>query len=88
MTTYQRVSGAVEMTVDDTLVVVDPSSEQMVTLNGVASLIWSTLAEPQGLDGLVSACHSEFPEVDEERIRTDVTVFLAQAAEVGVIAET
>lgn len=83
--TYRRAADAVEMAIDDTLVVVDPASEQMVTLNGVAAEIWGALTEPTTLDALAERCAATYPTVASDRIRTDIAAFLDAAVEIGVI---
>ncbi|GJM37534.1 MAG: hypothetical protein DHS20C19_09010 [Acidimicrobiales bacterium] len=85
MSVFRRAPDAVEMEIDDTLVVVDPASEQMVTLNGVAGRIWAELAEPTGIDALVTAAGAAYPTVDPDRIRDDVAGFLDDAVQIGII---
>ncbi len=84
-TRFARIDGTFEMEVDGHTVVVDRSSEQMITLNGVAGLIWHQLAEPVTLDEIVDDCHGRFPEVDIAQIAADAQEFLEAASAAGLV---
>ena len=82
---FARIDGTFEMEVDGHTVVVDRHSEQMITLNGVAGLIWNQLAEPATLEEIVDDCHGRFPEVDVAQIAADAQEFLDAAAAAGLV---
>lgn len=84
-TTYQRSPDAVQMSVDDTLIVVDPATNQMLTLNSVAGLIWDVLAEPSDVEALVEACRTQYTDVEIDQLRRDVVAFVQHAGELGVL---
>ena len=84
---FRRSPHAVEMAIDNTVIVVDPSTNQMLTLNSVAGLVWGALETPTDLDGLVEICAAEFPGVDENRIRGDVAAFVEEAKQLGVVRD-
>ncbi len=81
----QRSPTAVEMTIDETMIVVDPDSTQMLTLNAVGGIVWSALASPIEINGIVQACVERFPQVPRSQIAEDVAAFVKAAQDLGVV---
>ena len=58
----------------------------MITLNEVASFIWSNIDECNTVDKLISSILDEF-EIDEEIARKDVESFTNELIEMGIVVE-
>lgn len=82
---YKRVAGVVEAEVDGERVLLAPSSLAYFGLNAVGARVWDLVGErPQSLADLVATLTLEY-DVDEATCRTDVSQFLATAADAVVI---
>lgn len=57
----------------------------MITLNPTGAYIWELLETEQTVQSLVDALVARY-EVDEEKARTDVEVFIAKLEPTGAIA--
>ena len=58
----------------------------MITMNEVASFIWSNIDECNTVDKLISSILDEF-EIDEEIARKDVESFTNELIEMGIVVE-
>ena len=58
----------------------------MITMNEVASFIWSNIDECNTVDKLISSILDEF-EIDEETARKDVGSFTNELIEMGIVVE-
>ena len=85
MPTYLRADNAVQAEVDDTLVLLAPTTAEFFALNSVGARVWELLADgPLGDDELVRQLLAEY-EVEPDQCRTSVTSFLTDAVAAGVI---
>jgi phosphopantetheine adenylyltransferase len=83
---FVRVGGTFEMEVEGHTVVVDRNSEQMITLNEVAGLIWNRIEVASTMNEIVEECHRRYPIVPVEQVEADVKEFLDHAASIGLVA--
>jgi hypothetical protein len=82
---YVRIDDTFEMNVDGHVVIVDRATEQMITVNEVAGVIWAGLATRCTLDEIVGHCCSAYPDADRATVAGDVEEFLTAAAAVGLV---
>ncbi len=82
---YTRATDTFEMEVEGHTVIVDRATEQMITVNEVAGVIWNQLSSASTLDQIVDSCRSRYPDVDAETLVADVTEFLNAAASTGLV---
>jgi hypothetical protein len=82
---YQQREHAFAMEADDDVVVVDRFGAKMFTLNTVGGLLWNHTDQPRSADDLVGVLQEQWPQVDEDQLRSDVDAFVAAAVEAGII---
>lgn len=58
----------------------------MITLNDVASFIWSNIDECKTVDKLIASILDEF-DIDEETARRDIESFTAELIRMGMVIE-
>lgn len=71
---------------DDFMHVLNPTDGTLHVFNGVGARIWDLLAEPTTAEAVVAALGDEY-EVDEAQLRTDVTAFIAELHEKGLVVD-
>ena len=69
---------------DGDLVMMSIERGEYYGVGGVGPRVWELLEEPISIDGLTATICSEF-EVEEARCREDVTQFVTQMSEMGLI---
>jgi coenzyme PQQ synthesis protein D (PqqD) len=72
---------------DDQAVIVGDSDEELLTLNPVATLIWTNIEEPTPIDALESKLFDLFEGVTREQWSTDLKVFVDQLVSEGLVVE-
>jgi hypothetical protein len=84
--TYRRAPGVLSEVIDGSTMLIDETSAELLTLNGVGATVWQSLTE-QGatLDQSVDAVIVEFPDAPEEAVSADVLSFLEQLAGAGLV---
>lgn len=68
----------------DEAVVLTPMDSKIHSLNETGTRIWELLADKPTVGEIISQIHREF-KVDEEQAKEDVTAFLEELAEKGMI---
>jgi len=82
---YRRADGVVYEVVDGKAMLVDRAGMELLTLNTVGTLVWSAL--PERGDPAVMARHlvTEFEDVTQEELEGDISGFLDELAELGLV---
>ena len=71
----------------DRIVLLDRSGMELITLNAMGSLLWSSLPEAQDAFALAAVAKLRHPGVAPERIDADVAAFVATLLERGVLVD-
>lgn len=72
---------------EDQAVIVGESDEELLTLNPVATLIWTNIAEATAIDDLEEKLFDIFDDVTREQWATDLRMFVDQLKSEGLIVE-
>jgi len=80
---YRHKPGLVETDLGDELVLLDPATRQMFSLNPTGRLLWRDLPEA-GLDGAVSQITAGF-EVEPDQARADALELVRELVAVGLL---
>ena len=72
---------------EDQAVIVGESDEELLTLNPVATLIWTNIAEATAIDDLEEKLFDIFDGVTREQWATDLRMFVDQLKSEGLIVE-
>ena len=64
--------------VDGRAILIDPDGRELLTLNGVGTIVWGCLDGRRDEAALVSELADRFPEVDRATLADDVAAFLRQ----------
>jgi hypothetical protein len=75
--------GIIETELEDELILLDPASGEMFSLNGTGRSVWRAL-DGRTVAGVVSAIESAY-DVAPERAGEDVRALLAQLLEAGLV---
>lgn len=57
----------------------------MITLNGVAEIIWKSLEKGMSFDEIVAVIKTEYDDVSQDVVEADVKAFLAKLEEYGIL---
>lgn len=57
----------------------------MITLNGVAEIIWKSLEKGMDFEQIVDVVKSEYDDVSEDTIKADTEAFLKKLEEYGIL---
>ena len=71
---------------DDAFLLVDGAGTRMITLNALGGLIWEHLERSHTVAEIVAICASRYPSVAHETLTADVTAFLDQVRELGLVS--
>jgi hypothetical protein len=77
--------GVVSESVGAHVVLVDPQGRELLTLNGVASVVWSALDGTRGVAEIAEIVTARFGGVEQDKARTDVAAFLSQLQAEGLV---
>lgn len=80
----ERVGGVPFQRVEDETIIVEPKPRLMHSLNEVASCVWESLAVKHSINELVDIITSDY-EIDKDDALKDVTTFLDEMAQRGLI---
>jgi len=83
-TVWLRREGLAEAELDGERVVWDPRTSQVVRLDRIGSLIWSTMGDGVSIGELLAVLADVF-DAPIERVREDVAPFLERLAAAGLI---
>lgn len=72
---------------EDQAVIVGESDEELLTLNPVATLIWTNIAEATAIDDLEEKLFDIFDGVTREQWAADLRMFVDQLKSEGLIVE-
>jgi hypothetical protein len=70
---------------DGCVVVLDPQTSHMLTLNSVGSAVWRRLDSPQDLDAIVDHLSAAWPDVGRGDLERDAREFLASLVAAGTV---
>ena len=88
MTTYRQNPAVVETDLGEELILIDPATREMFSLNATGRIVWRALAgEDGGRERAVAGVVSAF-DVDADRAGTDVDALLAGLVAAGLVAES
>jgi hypothetical protein len=79
---YARRAGVIETDLDAELILLDPATQEMFSLNDVGRLIWRSLEE-EPVDAIVDRVVGAF-DVDHEVAGADVRALLRQLLDAGL----
>jgi hypothetical protein len=82
---YQPKQGVIETDLEDELVLLDPETREMFSLNSSGRLIWNNLATCD-VSGLASVLREHF-KVDNEQASHDVIQLIAELHKANLIIE-
>lgn len=71
---------------DDAFLLVDGAGTKMITLNALGGLIWEHLDRSRTAAEIVALCAERFPSVPYDTLDADVTAFLEQVRELGLLS--
>ena len=80
---YRRLDGVIETELGTELILLDPASQAMFSLNAVGARIWRLLDSATDA-AIVAAVVTDF-DVDDATASRDVAVLLGQLAEAGLL---
>lgn len=83
---FVQVERVLATEVDNELVMVDMEKGTYFGLNLISTRIWQLLAEPAAIESMVQQLLTEF-EIDAERCRSEVTAFVKQLFDAGLVRE-
>lgn len=81
----RKVTGAVHAEVDGELVVLNPRTEEFVTLNDVARDIWLAIGDQTVSVAKVAACVVAEYDVDADLGTVRITDFIGKAVRAGLL---
>lgn len=81
----RRAAGASYEVVDGQAVIIDPEGRELVTLNGVGTMIWEHLDGRRGVSDLVDDLLPNFEGVSREEFERDVRSYLDELREAGIL---
>ena len=85
MQTYRRKPGILETEVENEMVLLDPESQAMFSLNSVGRVIWRQL-EGSNVDDVTERVMEKF-EIDEQTARSDARELLDELVKAGLTFE-
>lgn len=71
-----RAPEVVHDVVEDRAVLVDPSGQELITLNATGSAVWQALDGARDDEALADLLHAQHPDVARDTILADVRGFL------------
>lgn len=73
--------------VDGRAILVDPQGAELITLNPVGTMVWEALDGRRDVRELAEHLAGRLDHVDLEQARTDVTRFMDELRQLGLITE-
>jgi len=84
---FTRVRELTTTEVEKEIVMLDLPRSKYYGLNPVAATIWKTLDSPKAIDEICMALLERF-EIDEHTCRAEVSEFLSQLCDAGIVQKT
>lgn len=81
---YRINPQVIETELPDELILLDPATREMFSLNATGRVVWRALAERAGRAGAIARLAEAFA-VDEETAGADVDALLARLATAGLV---
>jgi hypothetical protein len=81
----RRAAGVTYEIIEGQAVVIDPEGRELVTLNGVGTMIWEHLDGRRGVPELVDELLGNFDGVSREQFEADVIAYLDELREAGIV---
>lgn len=88
MTRYRRRPDISENRMGDDLFLVDPVSGEIHHLDMTATALWTLLAEPADMDGIIAIFGAAFPDQSAARLRADLEPALSAMIDGGLVERT
>jgi hypothetical protein len=87
MTTHYRpVDGVLAEMVDGRTLLIDADARELITLNGVGSVVWRALRTAGStVDEIAAAVRASCPDAPAPAVRDDVEAFLDELADAGLV---
>jgi hypothetical protein len=70
---------------EDDLVIMNTSTETVVTLNGAARLVWTALVDDVTLEQLAALFFEAIPDADPAAVRRDIAATLESLSEAELV---
>lgn len=83
--TIERNEAIIFTDLDDTVVMMDPDEGAYYELDPIGTRIWTLLEAPRPMAELCETLTEEY-DVDPDTCRSDVTAFLEETRDLGIIA--
>ena len=85
MQTWTLKSGVIETDLDDELVLLDPKTQGMFSLNATGRVIWHGLKNAESLEVIAQKLEQQFT-VTLEQAQTDANALIAELEKAGLIS--
>ena len=82
---YRRAQGVLHQVVDGRAMLISPTGDEVIVLNPTGSAVWDALADGGDVEALTGRLHGAHPSVAADAIRGDVTKFLAELEDAGLV---
>jgi Coenzyme PQQ synthesis protein D (PqqD) len=73
---------------DGQAMLVDPAGKELITLNGVGTLVWETLDGTLDVDGVTDRLLPQFTDVTRDQLALDVAAFVEELAAGSLVVES
>ncbi len=83
--TYRPADGVLAEDVDGIVVLITAAGDELLDLNPTGSAVWRALGDGADLDTIVAAVSDAFPDAPADAVTTDVSAFLAELLEAGLV---
>jgi len=71
--------------VDGNVVLITAAGDELLDLNPTGSAVWRALGAGADLDAIVATVRDAFPDAPADALATDVSTFLAELVEAGLV---
>lgn len=85
MQTWTLKPGVIETDLDDELVLLDPKTQGMFSLNGTGRVIWHGLKNAESLESIAQKLEQQFT-VTLEQAQTDASALISELEKAGLIS--
>ena len=84
---YQRKPGVSETELDGEIFLVQPDDGEVFYLDAMGAGLWRLIAVPQSFDEAVTVFRNAFPDIDSERVESDLKSALQILLDRGLVEE-